>query len=128
MKNAGRETLLWIAAALVALSIGMLGAARAETPWPPVATFSILGFDPATGEVGGVVQSRVFSVGNGVLWAEAGVGVVARSVEARRLRHPCHPFDVASKLELCACPGRDAIAVAHLSHAGNVPAPYAPAP
>ncbi|HET7707650.1 MAG TPA: DUF1028 domain-containing protein [Thermoanaerobaculia bacterium] len=43
----------------------------------PVATFSILGFDPKTGEVGGAVQSRVFSVGNGVLWAEAGVGVVA---------------------------------------------------
>ncbi|MBL0890692.1 MAG: DUF1028 domain-containing protein [Gemmatimonadaceae bacterium] len=46
-------------------------------PWPPVATFSILGYDPETGEVGGAVQSRVFSVGNGVLWAEAGVGVVA---------------------------------------------------
>jgi uncharacterized Ntn-hydrolase superfamily protein len=46
-------------------------------PWDPVATFSILGFDHATGEVGGAVQSRVFSVGNGVLWAEAGVGVVA---------------------------------------------------
>jgi uncharacterized Ntn-hydrolase superfamily protein len=43
----------------------------------PVATFSILGCDPSTGEVGGAVQSRVFSVGNGVLWAEAGVGVVA---------------------------------------------------
>jgi uncharacterized Ntn-hydrolase superfamily protein len=43
----------------------------------PVATFSILGFDPATGELGGAVQSRVFSVGNGVLWAEAGVGAVA---------------------------------------------------
>lgn len=43
----------------------------------PVATFSILGFDPATGEIGGAVQSRVFSVGNGVLWAEAGVGAVA---------------------------------------------------
>ena len=43
----------------------------------PVATFSILGYDPATGEVGGAVQSRVFSVGNGVLWAEAGVGAVA---------------------------------------------------
>jgi uncharacterized Ntn-hydrolase superfamily protein len=40
-------------------------------------TFSILGFDPATGEVGGAVQSRVFSVGNGVLWAEADVGAVA---------------------------------------------------
>ena len=46
-------------------------------PWPPVATFSIVGFDPATGEVGVAVQSRVFSVGNGVIWGEAGVGVVA---------------------------------------------------
>jgi uncharacterized Ntn-hydrolase superfamily protein len=44
---------------------------------PAPGTFSILGFDPSTGEVGGAVQSRVFSVGNGVLWAEANVGVVA---------------------------------------------------
>jgi uncharacterized Ntn-hydrolase superfamily protein len=43
----------------------------------PPGTFSILGFDPVTGEVGGAVASRVFSVGNGVLWAEANVGVVA---------------------------------------------------
>ena len=49
----------------------------APRPWPPIATFSILAYDPATGEVGGAVQSRVFSVGNGVLWAEAGVGVAA---------------------------------------------------
>jgi uncharacterized Ntn-hydrolase superfamily protein len=42
-----------------------------------VATFSILAYDPNTGELGGAVQSRVFSVGNGVLWGEAGVGVVA---------------------------------------------------
>ncbi len=53
-------------------------AAGAQSPAAdPVATFSILGYDPATGEVGGAVQSRVFSVGNGVLWAEADVGVVA---------------------------------------------------
>lgn len=45
--------------------------------WPPVATFSILAMDTSTGEIGGAVQSRVFSVGNGVLWAEAGVGAVA---------------------------------------------------
>ncbi|MBY0507097.1 MAG: DUF1028 domain-containing protein [Bryobacteraceae bacterium] len=51
--------------------------AAAQEKWPPVATFSILGYDPATGEIGGAVQSRVFSVGNGVLWAEAGVGVAA---------------------------------------------------
>lgn len=43
----------------------------------PVATFSILGYDPETGEIGAAVQSRVFSVGNGVLWAEADVGAVA---------------------------------------------------
>lgn len=73
----------------LALTCGILVAAapaRAQTsgfsttpplPWPPVATFSILGYDPATGEVGGAVQSRVFSVGNGVLWAEAGVGAAA---------------------------------------------------
>ena len=41
------------------------------------ATFSILGFDPASGEVGGAVASRVFSVGNGVLWAEPEAGIVA---------------------------------------------------
>ncbi len=50
---------------------------RSPDGWPPVATFSILGYDPETGEVGGAVQSRVFSVGNGVLWADANVGVVA---------------------------------------------------
>jgi uncharacterized Ntn-hydrolase superfamily protein len=45
-------------------------------PWP-TGTFSILAFDPTTGEIGGAVQSRVFSVGNGVLSAEAGVGAAA---------------------------------------------------
>lgn len=48
-----------------------------QTPESTVATFSILGYDPETGEVGGAVQSRVFAVGNGVLWAEADVGIVA---------------------------------------------------
>jgi uncharacterized Ntn-hydrolase superfamily protein len=64
----------------IALLLGISSApamAQPASPWPPVATFSILGYDPATGEVGGAVQSRVFSVGNGVLWAEAGVGVAA---------------------------------------------------
>jgi uncharacterized Ntn-hydrolase superfamily protein len=52
---------------------------RADTtdrPWP-TGTFSILAYDPETGEIGAAVQSRVFSVGNGVLWAEAGVGAAA---------------------------------------------------
>ena len=50
---------------------------KTALPWPPIATFSILAMDTATGEIGGAVQSRVFSVGNGVLWAEAGVGAAA---------------------------------------------------
>jgi uncharacterized Ntn-hydrolase superfamily protein len=36
-----------------------------------------VGYDSVTGEVGVAVQSRVFSVGNGVIWGEANVGVVA---------------------------------------------------
>ena len=58
---------------------GFLPRAAAQEPLPlwETGTFSILGYDPATGEVGGAVQSRVFSVGNGVLWADASVGVAA---------------------------------------------------
>jgi len=66
--------------AIVVLLSGARGFSRAigasDLLWD-TGTFSILGYDPETGEVGGAVQSRVFSVGNGVLWAEASVGVVA---------------------------------------------------
>jgi len=73
-----RAPLALLTLALTAAGAGAQGTSSASpAPWPPVATFSILGYDPATGEVGGAVQSRVFSVGNGVLWAEADVGVVA---------------------------------------------------
>ena len=51
--------------------------ARDTAPLWDTGTFSILGYDPQTGEVGGAVQSRVFSVGNGVLWADANAGVAA---------------------------------------------------
>jgi uncharacterized Ntn-hydrolase superfamily protein len=50
------------------------------SPLPPLwdtGTFSILAYDPATGELGGAVQSRVFSAGNGVLWADADAGIAA---------------------------------------------------
>lgn len=42
-----------------------------------VATFSIVGFDPATGELGIAVQSKFIGVGAVVPWAKAGVGAVA---------------------------------------------------
>jgi uncharacterized Ntn-hydrolase superfamily protein len=65
----------WMLVALVLLVVAR--PFRAAEPLWDTGTFSILGYDPETGEVGGAVQSRVFSVGNGVLWAEANVGVVA---------------------------------------------------
>lgn len=43
----------------------------------PVHTYSIVARDPATGEMGVAVQSHWFSVGQLVVWAEAGTGVVA---------------------------------------------------
>jgi uncharacterized Ntn-hydrolase superfamily protein len=61
---------------LAALLIAVPGARETAPLWD-TGTFSILGYDPQTGEVGGAVQSRVFSVGNGVLWADANAGVAA---------------------------------------------------
>jgi uncharacterized Ntn-hydrolase superfamily protein len=40
-------------------------------------TYSIVARDPATGELGGAVQSHWFSVGSIVLWARPGVGAIA---------------------------------------------------
>ncbi len=71
-----------IAAGTALAVVGVLAGAEVATGQdagsdPVVGTYSIVGFDPETGEVGVAVQSRVFSVGNGVIWGEAGVGVVA---------------------------------------------------
>ncbi len=43
----------------------------------PYATFSIVGCDPQTGELGVAVASKYFSVGSVVPWAKAGVGAIA---------------------------------------------------
>jgi uncharacterized Ntn-hydrolase superfamily protein len=40
-------------------------------------TYSIVAFDPATGELGAAVQSHWFSVGSLCIWGRAGVGAVA---------------------------------------------------
>jgi uncharacterized Ntn-hydrolase superfamily protein len=67
-----------VAVALAVLPLAMLaqrpGAPVEDHPYP--GTFSILGVDPVTGDIGGAVESCVYST-NGVLWAEAGVGAVA---------------------------------------------------
>ncbi len=52
-------------------------AALANRKTRPVATFSIAGFDPHTGDLGVAVQSKFFAVGSVVPWAKAGVGAIA---------------------------------------------------
>ena len=61
---------------LATLFFGRAFASKVQTP-PPVATFSIVAYDPASGELGVVVQSKFFAVGTVVPWAKAGVGAVA---------------------------------------------------
>lgn len=47
-----------------------------------IATFSIIAFDPQTGELGGAVQSKFLAVGSVVLWGRAGAGIVATQAHA----------------------------------------------
>ncbi len=56
---------------VITLTLAVLATSSAH------ATFSIIAYDSATGELGIAVQSRAFSVGGGVPWAEAGVGAIA---------------------------------------------------
>lgn len=54
----------------------LLAISLAPAP-PALATFSIAAYDSVTQELGVAVQSRAFSVGMAVPWAEAGVGAIA---------------------------------------------------
>ena len=47
------------------------------TEAPRFNTFSIVAFDPATGELGIAVASRVLGVGSVVPWAKANIGAIA---------------------------------------------------
>jgi uncharacterized Ntn-hydrolase superfamily protein len=76
-----------LGAAVVLAAAGAEGDARSGGP-PPVSTFSIVARDPATGEIGVAVQSKVVAVGAIVPWAEAGVGAVATQSVANVLAGP----------------------------------------
>jgi uncharacterized Ntn-hydrolase superfamily protein len=101
--------------------------APAITSAPPVATFSIVGVDPATGEIGIATQSKIVSVGSVVPWAEAGIGAVATQAWANTtygpkglvlLRDGATPKEAIEKL-LADDPGRDARQVAIIDAKGN---------
>ncbi len=78
-------------------------------------TFSIVGYDPETEEVGVAVQSKFLAVGNVVPWAKAGVGAVATQAwanptygpEGLRLLEEGHSVDEVVKLLTTADPGAE---------------------
>ncbi len=55
---------------------------------PPVATFSIVGYDAEIGALGIAVQSKFFAVGAVVPWAAAGVGAIATQSHANTTYGP----------------------------------------
>lgn len=62
---------------LSVISIFSMGAQNTKPNDPLAHTYSIVARDVNTGEMAVAVQSHWFSVGTGVSWGEAGVGVVA---------------------------------------------------
>ncbi|MCI0658312.1 MAG: DUF1028 domain-containing protein, partial [Acidobacteria bacterium] len=61
----------------ILLLTSILLPSRSALAGETVATFSIVGYDPATGDLGIAVESRFFAVGAVVPWASAGVGAIA---------------------------------------------------
>jgi len=77
-----------VRAGIVVLMLSLSTRAVAQEPasWTEplrFATFSIAAVDPATGEVGVAVTTRVACVGNAVPWVRAGVGAVATQAYTR---------------------------------------------
>jgi len=69
---------LKITVALTFISLlSISNAQQYKTESPFAHTYSIVAFDPKTGDMGVAVQSHWFSVGTIVSWGEAGVGVIA---------------------------------------------------
>ena len=80
---------IWVAGLAafgVAIVAGFAGSSGAADM--PTGTFSIVAMDPVTKELGVAVQSRAFSVGSAVPWAEAGVGAIATQASTNQAFGP----------------------------------------
>lgn len=66
-----------ISVLIIIRSLSVGNAQQYKTDSPFAHTYSIVAFDPVTGDIGVAVQSHWFSVGTIVSWGEAGVGVIA---------------------------------------------------
>jgi uncharacterized Ntn-hydrolase superfamily protein len=99
--------------------------APASDPW--FSTFSMIAFDPDTGELGVGVQSRAFAAGAAVPYAKPGVGAVATQASANRqygpraialLEQGLSPAEVVKRIT-DEDPGRDTRQVAVLDTKGR---------
>ena len=97
-------------------------------PISPIATFSIVGYDPGTGDLGVAVQSKAFAVGTVVPWAEAEVGAIATQAFAnptygseglKLLKDGLSVEQILERL-LAADPEREVRQVGIVDAAGNV--------
>src|SRR5215207_6588733 len=61
----------------------------------PRGTYSIVAFDPGSGELGAAVQSHWFSVGSLCTWARPGIGAVA----TQSVVEPAHGPHALDRLE-----------------------------
>ena len=66
-----------LAGLLVLVFAAVLLSPAASPAREPIATFSIVGYDPETGDLGVAVQSKFFAVGSVVPYAAANVGAIA---------------------------------------------------
>jgi uncharacterized Ntn-hydrolase superfamily protein len=66
-----------VLALILTMTVMAVGQNASPDEARPVATFSIVAYDPGTGELGVAVASRFFAVGSVVPWAKAGIGAVA---------------------------------------------------
>jgi len=69
--------LAWFSMLILAPRLFMGVEPPPPAPLRPAATYSIVAFDPDSGQMGVAVQSHWFSVGALVIWAEAGIGAIA---------------------------------------------------
>jgi len=116
---------LWIAAIMI-----LSAPSATASTLRPVATYSIVARDPATGQLGVAVQSHWFCVGPIVPWAEAGVGAIATQSLVKidygpdgltRLKAGESPLDALGNM-LLADSGREVRQVAIVDAQGRVAA------
>ncbi len=101
--------------------------ANREDAHPLYSTFSIVGFDPHTGELGAAVQSKYFAVGAVVPWVEAGVGALVTQAYAN-IHHGKSGLDLLRELRpaeevlttlLARDPGRQQRQIGIIDHCGG---------